>query len=260
MKISANLGFLYTDLPLVDRIAAAARDGFDAVEFHWPYDTPADTVALVLRNAGLPGLGVNTRRGNVAAGDFGLAALPGREAEAMDAIDEGIAYAAAAGLSAVHVMAGCASGKVAEDCFVDRLSAACSKAAGHGLMILIEPLNTRDVPGYFLTGTDHARRIIERVAQPALRIMYDVYHMQIMQGDHVRQLAELGDLVGHIQIAAVPDRTEPDRGEVDMAWLLSHAACSGPVGAEYRPTSPPGGWLASFRVRMADSEASRGQV
>jgi hydroxypyruvate isomerase len=247
MKLSANLGFLYQDLPVLDRIAAAAADGFDAVEFHWPYEVAPERLRAAMTAAGVEGVSLNTRRGDHDGGDFGLAAVPGREPEARGHIQEAVEHAAGAGLAAVHVMAGRAEGAAAEQTFADTLAFACDEAARHGLTVLIEPLNLRDVPGYFLSGTEHARRIVASVGRPNLRILYDVYHMQIMQGDHVRTLDSLGDLVGHLQIASVPDRAEPDIGEVDIRWLLDRIDYSGPVGAEYRPTRPPGDWLRAFR-------------
>lgn len=248
MKLSANLGFLYDDLPMLDRIAAAARDGFDAAEFHWPYEVPAATLRAALAAAGLPGLGVNTRRGDVEAGDFGLAAVPGREAEARALIEEAVGYAAEAGIGSVHVMAGKAEGEAAEATFVANLQHACALARPSGVTVLIEPINTRDVPGYFLSGTDHARRVIEKVGAAELKIMYDLYHLQIMQGDHVRTIEALGDLIGHVQIASVPDRAEPDEGELDPRYVLQRVGYQGYVGAEYRATRPVGEWLSGFRA------------
>lgn len=247
MKVSANLGFLYTNFSISERIASAGEDGFEAVEFHWPYDVTPQELRVAMAAAGVSGLSLNTRRGNLEAGEFGLAALPGRENEARAAIMEAVEYAAASGLATVHVMAGRAEGPAAEAAFVENLKFACDRAAVHRIGILIEPLNLRDVPGYFLTGTDHARRVIASAGRSNLRILYDVYHMQIMQGDHVRTLEGLGDTVGHVQIAAVPDRTEPDRGEVDMHWLLERISYSGFVGAEYRPTREPRDWLRRFK-------------
>ncbi len=247
MRISANLGFLYADLPMVERIAAAARDGFDAVEFHWPYDTDPDALRAALDTAGLSGLGLNTRRGDAEGGEFGLGAMPGREAEARAHIEEAIAYAATAGIGAVHVMAGKADGAEADKVFTENLAHACALAGQAGLTVLIEPINWRDVPGYFLAGTGQARRIVEQVNRSELRIMYDFYHMQIMQGDHVRCIEELGDLIGHMQIASVPDRAEPDNGELDFAWIFQRTTWRGYVGAEYHPRQPPGEWLSRFR-------------
>lgn len=249
-RVSANLGFLYADLPLLERIGAAAADGFDAVELHWPYDTDPGALRAALAEGGLPCLSLNTVRGG--AGEFGLSALPGRGAEARAAIAQAIGYARAAGAGMVHVMAGRAQGPEAAHAFRDALAHAADLAEGADLRLLIEPLNTRDVPGYFLTGTDQAAEIVASVGSPRLGIMYDYYHMQIMQGDHRVRLAALGPLVFHHQIAAVPGRDEPDRGELDFRTLLSGTGSPAIVGAEYRPSEPPRAWLARFRASFRD--------
>lgn len=242
MKFSANLGFLWADRPLPDAIRAAKTAGFDAVECHWPYDVPAERTAAALAETGLRMLGLNTRRGNVAAGDNGLAALPGREAEARAAIDEALDYARATAAAAVHVMAGFSSGPRARAAFVANLRHACDRAAADGTTILIEPLNHYNAPGYFLQRTDQAADIIREVGRDNLRLMFDCYHVQIMEGDVTRRLAALLPLIGHIQIAAVPDRDRPDRGELDYRFVLARIAALGwtmPIGAEYLPD--PGG-------------------
>jgi len=199
-------------------------------------------------------LALNTWPGDRAAGDFGLAALPDRTQEARAQIARALDYAAAAGVEAVHVMAGRTDGGAqAEACFRGNLIHACDLAAAHGIGVLIEPINTRDVAGYHLSGTDHAVRILEDLARPELKIMFDCYHMQIMQGDLAETLTRLMPMIGHIQIAAVPDRMEPDHGELDYGWLMGHLAAAGyrgHVGAEYRPkgaTSEGLGWMARFR-------------
>lgn len=253
MRYSANLGFLFTDLSLPDAIHAAKKAGFDAVECHFPYDVPAAEVAQALRDTGLTMLGLNTWPGDKAAGDFGLAALPGRMDEARAAISQAVDYALATGTKAVHVMAGRTDGgAAAEDAFRANLAHACDLAAPHGITILIEPINTRDVQGYHLSRTDHAARIIAALNRPNLKLMFDCYHMQIMQGDLATHLRDLMPVIGHIQIAAVPDRGEPDQGEVDYRWLMRHLAgleYTGFVGAEYRPragTDAGLGWLRDF--------------
>lgn len=257
MRFSANLGFLWTDRPLPDAIRAARAAGFDAVECHWPYDTPATEVAAALEQTGLPMLGLNTRRGEVAAGENGLSALPGREAEARAAIDEAVDYARAVGARNIHVMAGFASGDAAHRCFVDNLGYACTQAARHGLTILIEPLNRYDAPGYFLTTTGQAAAIIAQVGAENLRLMFDCYHVQVMEGDLTRRLGALLPLIGHIQFASVPDRGPPDRGEVDYGHIFRVIAGLGygqPIGAEYKPggdTQASLGWLRIFRDEPA---------
>ncbi|WP_374630989.1 hydroxypyruvate isomerase family protein [Pannonibacter indicus] len=238
-RYSANLGFLWSALPLPQAIRAAKAAGFDAVECHWPYETPAEEVKAALHETGLKMLGLNTRRGDVAAGDSGLAALPGREAEARAAISEAITYAAAIGCGAVHVMAGKAPvTEASEATFRANLAYAAELAAPHGLTILIEPLNRHDASGYFLSNADQALAIIAAVGAPNLKLMFDCYHIQIQQGDVLRRLEAALPHVGHIQIAAVPDRGEPDRGELDYRWLLPRIDALGwstPIGAEYRP-------------------------
>lgn len=253
MKFSANLGFLWADRPLPDAIRAAKAAGYDAVECHWPYDTPAAETIVALRETGFAMLGLNTRRGNTAIGENGLSALPGRETEARAAIDEALAYARAADTRAVHVMAGNTSGPRARAAFVANLAYACAQAAPDGITILIEPLNPYNAPGYFLNNTGQAADIIREVGQLNLRMMFDCYHIQIIEGDVTRRLEALLPLVGHIQIASVPDRGIPDHGELDYGFVLSRVAALGwqhPIGAEYltdASANPDMSWLTKYR-------------
>ena len=256
MRFSANLGFLWTELPLPAAIRAAAAAGFDAVECHWPYDAPAAEVRAALVETGLPMLAINTRRGDVAAGEMGLAALPGREAEARAAIDEALAYARAIGAGAVHVMAGRAEGPAAEAAFLSNLAHAAARAEGIG--ILVEPLNHHDAPGYFLSRSDQAANLIARLGHPAVRLMFDCYHVQIMEGDVSRRLARHLPIIGHVQIAAVPDRGAPDHGELEHGHVLGLLAALGwtrPIGAEYRPAGPTEATLGWLSVRKAAADA-----
>lgn len=253
MKFSANLGFLWTDRTLPDAIRAASAAGFDAVECHWPYETPAAEVKAALDETGLPMLGLNTLRGDLSRKENGLSALPGREAEARDAIDQAIAYAVATGTGKIHVMAGFAAGQAAEDTFVANLRYACGQAAPHGIGILIEPLNRYDAPGYFLQTTDQAVAIIERVGAVNLKLMFDCYHVQLMQGDISHRLPDLQAHIGHIQFASVPDRGAPDHGELNYAHVFGVIRDMGydaPLGAEYKPggdTDATLGWLGTLR-------------
>lgn len=250
---SANLGFLWTELSLPDAIRAAARAGFDAVECHCPYDTPVEEVKAALEETGLPMLGINTERGNIADGDNGLAAVPGREAEARTLIDQAVTYAQAIDARNIHVMAGFAQGDAARQCFIDNLSYACTAAAPHGITIVIEPLNHYDAPGYFLSTADQAAEIISAVGAANLKLMFDCYHIQIMQGDMTRRLEQFMPIIGHIQIAAVPTRAEPDDGELDYRHVMRSIRSLGftaPVGAEYRPTSTTEAGLA-WMTRLA---------
>lgn len=247
MKFSANLGFLWAELSLPDAIRAANAAGFDAVECHWPYDTPAEQVRQALSETGLPMLGLNTHRGE--SGENGLAALPGRADEARAAVDQALSYAAAIDCRNVHVMAGFAAGATARASFVETLRYACTQAAPLGKTILIEPLNHYDAPGYFLQTTDQAADIIDDVAAPNLRLMFDCYHVQLMEGDVTNRLTRLMPIIGHIQFAGVPDRGVPDQGELNYSHIFNHIESLGyrdPLGAEYTPggpTEPTLGWL-----------------
>lgn len=253
MKFSANLGFLWADRPLPDAIRAAAAAGFDAVECHWPYDTPAQDVAAALAETGLPMLGLNTVRGDVAAGENGLAALPGREPEARAAIDQALAYAQATGTGAVHVMAGFSGGPRANATFCANLDYAARAAAPSGITILIEPLNHYDAPGYFLNTSEQAAAIIRELGHDNIRLMFDCYHLAIMEGDLSRRLDRLLPLIGHIQFASVPDRGAPDHGEINYGHVfdvITRLGWTTPLGAEYKPgddTDATLGWMARYR-------------
>ncbi|WP_112323486.1 hydroxypyruvate isomerase family protein [Oceanibium sediminis] len=255
MRFSANLGFLWTDRPLTDRIAAAAAAGFDAVECHFPYDTDPGAVKRALEETGLSMLGLNTVPGDTSAGDFGLCALPGRTSEARAAIDQALEYASAIDCPNIHVMAGKSAGQAeAASTFRENLTYAVEGALTRDKTILIEPINTRDVPGYFLSTLESASLLIEQMGVEGLKIMFDCYHLQIMGGDLLRRYSAHAHQVGHIQFASVPDRGEPNRGEVRYDWLLPELAAAGykgAFGAEYRPaegTDTGLGWLATYKA------------
>lgn len=248
MRFSANLGFLWADRPLPDAIHAAKTAGFDAVECHWPYDIPAQDVRAALDETGLPMLGLNTSRGNVAGGENGLAALPNRADDARAAIDQAIAYADIVDAGAIHVMCGFAIGAKAHTAFIENLRYA---SAATPRTILIEPLNRHDAPGYFLQTTDQARAIIAEVDAPNVKLMFDCYHVGRTEGDILTRIADLGDLIGHIQFASVPDRGAPDHGELDYTTIFnSLKGWPRPLGAEYKPvgdTNATLGWMQPFR-------------
>ena len=252
-KFSANLGFLWSELALPDAIHAAKAAGFDAVECHWPYDTPHGTVVTALQETGLEMLGLNTRRGNPDQGDNGLSALPDRVQEARAAIDEAIAYAVAIKAANVHVMAGFSDGLTAHDTFVANLRYATKLADAQGITILIEPLNGYDAPGYFLKTTQQARDIIHEVAAANLKLMFDCYHVQLTEGDLTHRLHDLLPIIGHVQFASVPDRGTPDHGEVNYRHIFETIATMGftaPLGAEYKPVGPTDatlGWIQNLR-------------
>lgn len=248
MKFSANLGFLWTNRPLVEAIHAAKDAGFDAVECHWPYDTPPAAINQALQETGLAMLGLNTRRGDVSRGDNGLCALPDRIPEARAAIDEALDYAEATQTEAVHLMAGRAEGPEARQTFTANLAYALERAQGR--LLLIEPLNPYNAPGYFLNSTALAAEILAELGAPNLRLMFDCYHVQILEGDVTRRLTKLAPLLGHIQIAGVPQRDAPNRGELNYRHILEHIQALGwqrPIGAEYLSPVPDLAWLAEFR-------------
>ncbi|WP_342077399.1 TIM barrel protein [Yoonia sp. SS1-5] len=253
MRFSANLGFLWADLPLPDAIHAAKDHGFDAVECHWPYAFDPGDVRAALTATGLTMLGLNTARGDVDAGENGLSALPERIDDARAAIDAALAYARAIDAQNIHVMAGFASGPDAHQVFVENLRYACTAAASQGATILIEPLNRHDAPGYFLQTADQAVRILDAVAMPNIKLMFDCYHVQMMEGDLSHRLAALKDRIGHIQFASVPDRGAPDHGEVNYAHVFEVIRSLGydqPLGAEYKPNGPTVqtlNWLTHWR-------------
>ncbi len=251
-RYSANLGFLWTEHSLPEAIRCAAKAGFDAVEFHWPYETPAQEVGTVLAETGLSVMGINTLRGDTDAGENGLSALPGRDLQARQAIDQAIEYASAIGAHGVHVMAGFAFGQEAHNTFTSNLRYACEQAAGSSIKILIEPLNSYDAPGYFLSTTAQAVEIIEEVGENNLKLMFDCYHVQLMEGDLTHRLQSLLPHIGHIQFASVPDRGPPDGGEICYRYLFNVIAGLGydePLGAEYKPAGATGesiDWLKSL--------------
>jgi len=240
LRFSANLGFLWTDLALTDAIKVAASNGFDAVECHWPFDVSSKSVDKTLKGLGLPMVSLNTR--------------PGREAQARSYIKEAITYAEAVDAHAVHVMAGRTDhGEAAEDCFRDNLIYASELAALHDITILIEPINRHDVKGYHLAFVEDAVETIEATKCENIKLMFDCYHVQITQGDTVRLVRDNIEHIGHIQIAAVPDRGEPDSGVLDyreVFSVLEELNYDGFIGAEYRPrrgTAEGLGWLREVK-------------
>jgi len=234
---SANLGFLWNDLPAPLAVRAAAAAGFAAVEFHWPYETDPSDLQKALGNNGVEAVSVNTTRGS--DDEFGLAALPGREGDARASIDQAVEYASAIGAPNVHVMAGISQGHLSEIVFDANLLYACERGVEAGVTILIEPLNPGDAPSYYLRSTTQAEAIIERLDQPNLKLMFDCYHVQILDGEVCGSLERLLPIIGHIQFASVPDRSEPDRGDLDyreVFALIDDLGWREPIGAEYRPS------------------------
>lgn len=251
-RFSANLGFLWPDRDLLARIDAAAAAGFRAVELHWPYAVDPAETRRRCETHGLEFLGINTPLGG-RDGDFGLAAVPGREAEFRDGFDTALRYAEEAGASAIHVMAGVTGGldrRACEDTFRRNLDYA---ARATDRVLLLEPINQRDKPGYFHSTLAEAGQLAARVGAPNLRIMFDVYHVAISEGDVTRKLEDYLPRIGHIQIAAVPSRAEPDEGEIDYSHVIptiDRLGYPGWIGCEYRPrgdTDAGLGWMRAYR-------------
>ncbi|GAC1327198.1 MAG: hydroxypyruvate isomerase family protein [Beijerinckiaceae bacterium] len=241
VRFSANLGFLWPDRSLLDRIEAAAKAGFKAVELHWPYDVPAAEVRAKCEAHGLTLLGINTVRGNVAAGEFGLGALAGRERDFQEAIDQSIRFCVEAGGNAVHCMAGNVGpedrGK-ARLVFVRNLQEASRKAAVERITLLLEPINPRDAPNYFYSTAGEGASIIEEARCPNIKLMFDCYHVGLSEGDVLAKLRRFFWIIGHVQIAAVPSRAEPDEGELDYRTVfkaLETLGYDGWIGCEYKP-------------------------
>jgi hydroxypyruvate isomerase len=241
VRLSANIGLLWPDRPLLARMEAAARAGFRAVEMHFPYDVPAENVAAAARVNELALLGINTHPGRINQGERGLGALPGREREFQAAVDQSVDYCRRSGATAVHVMAGnVAAGERARarEVFAQNLRVAAPKAAAHGLTLLLEPLNPRDNPGYFYSTVAEAVALIDELGMPNLKLQFDVYHVAISEGDVLMKLARYLRVTGNVQIAGVPSRAEPDEGEIAYRAVLAHLrqlGYGGWVGCEYRP-------------------------
>jgi hydroxypyruvate isomerase len=260
-RFAANLTMLYPEHAFLDRFAAAAADGFEAVEYLFPYEWPAARLAAALAEHRLQQVLFNAAQGDFAAGERGIAALPGREAEFRSAIDRGLDYAAALACPRLHVMAGIAPSpqRRAEmgAAYVANLAWAAGRAAAAGVDVLIEPINTRDIPGYFLNRQDDAHAIVAEVGAPNLKVQMDLYHCQIVEGDVATKLRSYlpGGRVGHLQIAGVPERHEPDVGELNHGYLfdvIDALGWDGWIGCEYRPrgsTSAGLGWLRNRRTQ-----------
>jgi len=264
-RFAANLTMLYNEHAFLDRFSAAAADGFVAVECLFPYAFSATELALRLRDHGLQQVLFNAPPGDWQTGERGLACLPGREADFRDGFERALAYADVLGCPRIHVMAGVlpmqADPQTAYATYMRNLSWAASLAATCDRDVLIEPINPRDMPGYYLNRQDAAHSIVDSLGVPNLKVQMDLYHCQIVEGDlasKLRQYLPTGR-VGHIQIAGVPQRHEPTLGEVNYDYLfalLDTLAYAGWIGCEYRPavqdaggTSAGLGWFRSCRAR-----------
>ncbi len=255
-RFSANLSMLFTEHDFLDRFDAAARAGFRAVEYVGPYDHPPEVVAARLQANGLEQALFNLPPGDWAGGERGIAVLPDRIDEFRKGVDAAITYARALGCPQVNCLAGIAPGGVdpqaLEEIFVENLKFAAERLEKAGIKLLIEAINTRDIPGFFLTNSRQALAIINRVGSKNLYFQYDIYHMQVMEGDLARTIEANLDRIAHIQIADNPGRHEPGTGEINYPFLYDHLdriGYAGWVGAEYKPkagTEAGLGWFEAF--------------
>lgn len=256
---TANIAFLFPDLPFLDRIDAAKRAGFDKVECHFPYELPILTLRERLDRAGVRLTGLNTQPGDRAKGEWGFAGVPGREDQFQRDFAQAVDYALALGASVIHVMAGtvpAADRAAGLRTYVSNLRDAARQVADSGLTLLLEPLNHRDSPGYLVSRSDEIADIIAEIGEPNVKLLFDVYHVQIMEGDLIRRLEKHRDIIGHVQVAGVPDRAEPDAGnEVNYGAIfraLERLGYGGLVGLEYKPrgdTVQGLGWMTELGLR-----------
>ncbi|MGR6973875.1 2-oxo-tetronate isomerase [Streptomyces cynarae] len=271
-RFAANLSMMYTEHDFLDRFAAASADGFEAVEYLFPYAYDATELRRRLDDHGLRQVLFNAPPGAWESGERGMAALPGREAELRSGIDRALEYAAELGSPRVHVMAGLVRPDATpverarhRDTYLANLARAAERAAAAGVDILIEPINGRDMPGYFLTTQAEAHAVVRDVGASNLKVQLDLYHCQIVEGDLTTTLRR--DLptgrVGHLQIAGVPDRHEPDLGELNIRHLfdvIDELGFDGWIGCEYNPragTSEGLRWLDGYRSDRSDRSDRR---
>lgn len=257
-KFSANLTFLYQQHAFLDRFAAAAADGFPAVEYVGPYDHPPEVVADTLAANGLVQALFNLPAGDWDAGERGIGCLPDRVEEFRASVDTAIRYGQALGCTRINCLAGLVPAGVGADTLeatlVGNLKYAAPRLADAGIRLLLEPINQRDMPGFYVSTTDHWERLAEAVGSENFHLQYDIYHTQVMQGDLIPTYARLRERIAHVQIADNPGRNEPGTGEINYAFVLAELdrlGYDGYVGCEYKPrsgdTTAGLGWMAPWR-------------
>ncbi len=260
-RFAANVSFLFNEVPFLERFAEAAHAGFRAVECSFPYEVPAKEIAARLKENRLEMVLFNTPPGDWSAGDRGTASLPGREHEFAASFVSALRYAQTLSCTRIHAMAGIVPADADAEqrarqrsTFVRNLRFACGEAAEQGVTVLLEPLNPRDMPGYLYTKLEEARAIREEVGASNLKVQMDLYHTQIVEGDLTERIRHWLPHIGHIQIAGVPGRHEPDVGEINYAWifkLLDELKYDGWIGCEYRPLSSTAAGL-TWLYRLLD--------
>ena len=241
-RFAANISTMFTDRPFAERIRAAAAAGFDAVECQFPYEVAAGELERRLAEAGMELILLNAPPGDFAAGERGLAGLPGREGEFRAGLDRALEYATRLGCPQIHVMAGVRPEATSKDACLEayraNLRIAADACARAGRVALIEPINTRDIPGYLLNTPAEGAAIIAELGRASLMLQFDFYHAQIMTGDLARSFERHLPIIGHVQIAGVPERHEPDTGEVNYPYLfdlIDRLGYAGWIGCEYFP-------------------------
>jgi hydroxypyruvate isomerase len=255
-RFAANLSMMFNEYPFLDRFGAAADHGFTAVEYLFPYEFAPDDIAKRLSDHGLTQALFNFFPGDFAKGERGFAALPDRAADLTASIPLALRYAKATGVKRLHLMTGHAERNARTEArFKDSLKEVASALGAEGIDLLIEPLNRRDNPGYFLTDFAFAAQVIDELKLPNLKLQFDIYHRQILHGDVTKALAAMMPIIGHVQTASVPLRHEPNTGELNDDFIfasLDRLGYDGYVGCEYRPragTIAGLGWMAPHRAR-----------
>ncbi|PRH88457.1 hydroxypyruvate isomerase [Labrys okinawensis] len=252
-RFAANLTMLFNEVPFMERFAAAARNGFAGVEYLFPYPFPAAELAAALKEHRLTQVLHNLPAGDWAGGERGIAVLPDRKAEFREGVAEAIAYAQALDCKLVNCLAGIAPAAVdaaeARATFVENIGYAAGELKKAGIRLVIEAINTRDIPGFFLTNTRQAAEIIAETGSDNVGLQYDIYHMQIMEGDLARTIEKYLPQIWHVQLADNPGRNEPGTGEIAYPFLyrwLDQLGYGGWIGCEYKPkgeTEAGLGWL-----------------
>lgn len=244
-KFCANLGFLFTDRPFLDRFAASAKAGFSAVECPIPYDHSVEQIVEKLNKHNLQQVLINLPAGNWAEGERGIACLPDRISEFQDGVGQGITYALGLGRPLINCLAGIKPTDLSRDeawaTLIANLRFAGREIAAAGLQLVVEPINTFDIPNFLLNTSAQTLRALDGAGDQNIKLQYDIYHMQRMEGDLANTLRRIINRVGHVQVAGNPGRTEPDRGEIDCGYLfqlLDELGYQGWIGAEYKATAP----------------------
>ncbi|MDR5865463.1 hydroxypyruvate isomerase [Halomonas koreensis] len=256
-KFAANLSMLFTEVDFLDRFQAAAEAGFKGVEYLFPYDFEAAEIKQRLDDNGLSQVLFNLPAGDWGAGERGIACHPDRVEEFRAGVDRAIEYAKVLGNTQVNCLAGIQPEGVSDDqarqTLVDNLRFAADKLEAAGILLIAEPINTRDIPGFFLNRTEQALALFDEVGSSNLKLQYDIYHMQIMEGDLAPTIEKHFDRIAHVQLADNPGRHEPGTGEINYPFLFAHLdrlGYQGWIGCEYKPqagTREGLGWLDAAR-------------